>query len=133
MKKGRGPRMRRLLIGIGVAPTLLGAALPVHGQKATERFIPLGQSPGLSRQATTIGEVADVDPRAQTLTVVDQGRRLTVKVTVQTQIWLDRSKLKQTTLTGSFSDLKNGRRVEVKYLDPETRQTAEWVKVEVAP
>jgi len=133
MKKGHGPRMRRLLIGIGVAPTLLGAVLSVHGQKATERFIPLGQSPGLSQQATTIGEVADADPRAQTLTVVDQGRRLTVKITAQTQIWLDRSKLKQTNLTGSFSDLKNGRRVEVKYLDPETRQTAEWVKVEVAP
>ena len=132
MKEGREPRMRRLVIELGVAATLLGAVLPVHGQKATERFIPLGQSPGLSQKETTIGEVADVDTRAQTLTLVDKDRRLTVKITAQTQIWLDRSRVKQTTLTGSFSDLQNGRRVEVKYLDPDNRQIAEWVKVEVA-
>ncbi len=125
--------MRRLLIGIGVAATSLAIVVPsVGGQKATERYIPLGQSPGVSQKATSIGEVADVDARAQTVTIVDPAGRHTVKITAQTLIWLDRSKLKQTNLTGGFSDLQKERRVEVKYQDPDSRQLAEWVKVEVA-
>jgi hypothetical protein len=129
---GEDRAMRKRLIGIGAAAMLFAAVVTLHAQKATERFIPLGQSPGLSGIATSIGEVEAADAGTQTLTVVAEGRRLTAKITAQTFIWLDRSKLKQTTLTGSFSDLKQGRRVEVKFLDPETRQTAEWVKIEVA-
>jgi hypothetical protein len=55
-----------------------------------------------------------------------------VGITDQTRIWLDRTKLKQPNLTGSFTDLRKGRRVEVKYQDPERREVADWVKVEVA-
>ena len=123
--------MRALLSGIGVAVALLGAISHAHGQKETERFIPIGQSPGVSQKQTSIGEISRVDPAARTVTITEQTGRRTLKITDKTRIWLDRTKLKQANLTGSFADLQKGRRVEVKYEDPERRQIADWVKVEI--
>ena len=123
--------MRALLNAAGLAIALLGAISHAHGQKETELYIPIGQSPGLSQKYTSIGEIAEVDPRAKTVTIADPAGRRTVKITEKTRIWLDRSKLKRTNLPGSFDDLQKGRRVEVKYEDPQRRDVAEWVKVEV--
>ena len=123
--------MRALLSGIGVAVALLGAISPAYGQKETERFIPLGESPGVSHKATYIGEIAEVDKAKRTVTLADPAGRRTVKITEKTRIWRDRTKLKQTNLTGSFADLHKGRRVEVKFADPARRDVADWVKVEI--
>ena len=123
--------MRALVNGIGLAIALLGSLSYAHGQKETEQYIPIGQSPGLSQKHTSIGEIAEVDPQAKTVTIADPAGRRTVKVTEKTRIWLDRTKLKLSNLTGSFADLQKGRRVEVKYDDPQRREVAEWVKVEV--
>ena len=119
--------MRSLVNGIGLAIALLGSISYAHGQKETEQYIPIGQSPGLSQKYTSIGELAEVDPRAQSVTIADPAGRRTVKITEKTRIWL-----KLTNLTGSFADLQKGRRVEVKYEDPQGREVAEWVKVEVS-
>lgn len=123
--------MRTLLSVTGILVALLCAISHAHGQKATEQFIPIGQSPGLSLKYSSIGEIADVNAAARTVTIADPAGRRTVRVTDQTRIWLDRTKLKQTNLSGSFADLQKGRRVEVKYEDPARRDVAEWVKVEV--
>ena len=125
--------MRTLLSGIGVMVALLGAISHAHGQKETERFIPLGQSPGVSQKQTSIGEIANVDQQKQTVTIVEPAGRRTVKITEKTRVWLDRTKLKQANLTGGFGDLQKGRRVEVKFEDPERREVADWVKVEINP
>jgi hypothetical protein len=103
-----------------------------HAQRATERYIPLGQSPGVSQRVTWIGEIAAVDESKRTLTIVEPAGRRTVGITEKTRIWLDRTKLKQPNLTGSFADLQKGRRVEVKVQEAERRQAADWVKVEIA-
>jgi len=124
--------MRTFLSGLGVAIALTVAMFQVHAQKETERYIPLGQSPGVSQKLSRIGEIAEVDESKRTVTIADPGGRWTVGITDQTRIWLDRTKLKQPNLTGSFTDLHKGRRVEVKYQDPERREVADWVKVEVA-
>ncbi len=124
--------MRTLLIGLAATIALLCANSHAHGQKATERYIPLGQSPGVSQKYTSIGEIAAADARAGTVTIVESGGPRTVKVTGETRIWLDRTKLKQTNLTGGFADLRAGRRAEVKYRDPAQRQIADWIKVEIA-
>ena len=123
--------MRTLRRGIAVAIVLVGAIAPARAQKATEQFIPIGQSPGISQKQTTISEIVDVDPRQRTLTITEGSARRTVKTTEKTRIFLDRSRLKQTNLEGSFADLQKGRRVEVKYLDPSRRDVADWVKVEI--
>lgn len=124
--------MRRLFIAAALLVVLLAGYSFAHGQKQTERYIPLGQSPGLSGKFTQIGTIAATDPAARTLTLALADRRRTVTVTERTLIWLDRSRLKQTTLVGSYSDLQLGRRVEVKYEDPERAGVAEWIKVEIA-
>jgi hypothetical protein len=103
---------------------------PAHGQEATDRYIPLGRSPGISGTFTSIGEIVEVDPRERTMTIAEAAGRRTVKITDKTRIWIDRSKLKLTNVTGSFADLEKGRRVEAKYLDPTDRHVADWVKVE---
>lgn len=123
--------MRTLLSVTGILVAMLCAISHAHGQKATEQFIPIGQSPGLSVKYSSIGEIADVNAAARTVTIADPAGRRTVRVTDRTRIWLDRTKLKQTNLSGSFTDLQKGRRVEVKYEDPARRDVAEWVKVEV--
>lgn len=124
--------MRTFLSTLGVAIALISAVFQVHAQKETERFIPFGQSPGVSQKYTSIGEISEVDAARRTVTVAEQAGRRTVTITEKTRIWLDRTKLKQANLSGSFTDLQKGRKVEVKYEDPERPQVADWVKVEIA-
>ena len=123
--------MRSLLNGAGVALALLCAAGPAYGQKATEQYIPIGQSPGLSGIHTYLGAITQLSATNQTITVADSGGPRTVRISSATRIWLDRSKLKQTNVSGGFSDLQTGRRVEVKFVNPQRRDAAEWVKVEI--
>lgn len=123
--------MRPLTRAAGLAIVVLCAAAPAHGQKATEQYIPIGLSPGVSQKITSLGVIDTSSVRQRTVTIAEPGARHTVKVTDKTRIWLDRSKLKLPNLRGRFEDLRKGRRVEVKYLDPESRQVADWVKVEM--
>ncbi len=123
--------MRMLLRAAVLLIVSAAAPGPVHPQKATEQFIPLGQSPGASGKLTWIGEITTTDARARTLTIAEGDTPRTVKITEKTRIFVDRSKLKQTNLTGTFADLQKGRRVEVKYGDPVLKQETDWVKVEI--
>jgi len=123
--------MRRFSSGAAFLIAWAAAAPLAHGQKATERYVPLGQSPGASGKLASIGEIAEADARERTLTITEPAGRRTLKITEKTKIYLDRSKLKQTNLTGSFADLQKGRRVEVKYEDAALKQVADWIKVEI--
>jgi hypothetical protein len=123
--------MRILLSGAAFLVASTTVLPSAHGQKATEQFIPLGQSPGASGTLTSIGEIGETDARGQTLTLVQPSGPRTVTITEKTRIFLDRSKLKQPNVTGTFADLKKGRRAEVKYEDPTSKTTADWVKVEI--
>lgn len=60
----------------------------------------------------------------------DADGRYTVSVPDRTRIWLDRSRQRQTNLTGTFEDLRVGRRVEVKYRDAEQKKQIHWIKIE---
>jgi hypothetical protein len=124
--------MRTIVKGTAILAAMLWAVSHAHGQKATEQYIPIGQSPGVSQKYSSIGEIADVNAAARTVTIADPGGRRTVRITDKTRIWLDRTKLKQSNLSGSFADLQKGRRVEVKYEDSARRDVADWVKVEIA-
>ena len=123
--------MRPLTSAVGLAIVVLCAGPTAHGQKATEQYIPIGMSPGVSQKYTSLGVIDTVSARQRTATIAEPNARRTVRITDKTHIWLDRSKLKLPNLRGRFEDLRKGRRVEVKYLDPESRQVADWVKVEM--
>jgi len=101
-----------------------------HAQKTTERFIPIGKSPGLSGKFTLIGKIEAVDRQKKTLTCADASGSYVVKVTDQTRIWLDRTQQNQTNQTGALTDCQKGRMVEVKFVDKEHKGgPAEWIKV----
>lgn len=123
--------MRRLFIAATLVAALMVGVSFAHGQKQTERYIPVGQSPGVSGKSSWIGIIEATDAQARTLTLAMGDRRLSIAVTERTRIWLDRSRLKQTALNGSYSDLRPGRRVEVKYGDAKGEGVAEWIKVEM--
>jgi hypothetical protein len=103
-----------------------------HGQEATERFIPIGQSPGQSGKTTLIGSIQSVDAQGRQLTISTAAGVSKISVTERTKIWIDRSASKQTNSLGSVADLQAGRRVEVKW-DAKDKSRAEWIKVEAAP
>lgn len=124
--------MKRLLTAIVLSSVWLCATGNAYGQEMTERYIPIGQSPGLSGVRTDIGEVRAFDDTTRRLELVVDGRVRRLAVADETWIWLDRSKQQLTNLVGTASDLQPGRRVEVNYEDPAAREVADWIKIEVA-
>jgi hypothetical protein len=123
--------MLKYSAAIGAALALLAGLPHAQAQKATEIFIPIGQSPGLSGKYTKMGTIEAVNTDDQTVTMTDPSGSYTVEITENTRIWLDKSKLKQTNEKGTFSDLEAGRMVEVKYKDDDPEGAAEWIKVQV--
>lgn len=115
-------------VALAVALTL-GTGAGLAAQEATERYIPVGQSPGISGVYTDLGTVSDVDPEGRTISVEHEGGSRTIRVSSDTRIWLDRSRLRQVNAVGTFSDLVVGRTVEIRYEDLETREAADWIKV----
>ena len=122
---------RSLASVVGIAILALCASSVVHGQMATEQYIPIGKSPGVSQKVTSLGRIDSVSVRQRTITIAEPNARRTIGITGKTHIWLDRSRLRLPNLRGRFEDLQRGRRVEVKYLDPDSRLLADWVKVEM--
>jgi hypothetical protein len=119
----------RLVIVIVV----MGVAFEASGQQATEMFIPIGQSPGLSGKDSVIGILESVDPEKRSVTVSSSSGSQTVGITDRTKIWLDLSQQKQPNRNGAINDLQQGRKAEVKVRKDEPKAVAEWVKVQASP
>ena len=122
--------MRRLQ-SIGCLCLLwVAVATPAQGQQATERFVPIGQSPGQSGKTTSIGTVLSVDMQARSVTLAAaEGRVISLTWTDRTRIWLDRSRQQMGAIKGMASDIQIGRRVEVQP-DKKDAARAEWIKVD---
>ena len=113
---------------------LLLTASSLDAQKATERFIPIGKSPGLSGSRTITGTIDSVSTAAYSVVVQDSaGVRHTFTVTDQTKIYLDKSALKETNQVGGLQDCRPGRFCEVLYKGrvAKTAGPAEWIKIRV--
>ncbi|HEX9725717.1 MAG TPA: hypothetical protein VGC53_15665 [Vicinamibacteria bacterium] len=123
--------MVKYCTAVGVVIALLAGLSVVWAQKTTERFIPIGQSPGLSGEYTKIGSIESVSVQEQTVMMSDPSGGYSVRLAEDTQIWLDKSKLGATNEVGTVSDLMAGRRIEVKYKDNDPNAAAEWIKVEM--
>ncbi len=106
---------------------LLGSVSAAYAQKATEIYIPIGQSPGLSGKYTYMGNIESVNKQKQTIKA--DGRE--IEIARDTKIWLDRSALKASNTAVSFADLESDRQVEIKYVDADRKQVAEWIKIKV--
>ena len=120
-------------LGLVIVVVGLGSALHAFGQEATEIFIPIGESPGLSNKLSLIGNLESVDPGKRMVTVSSPSGAKTVGITDRTLIWLDRSPQKQANKNGAIGDLQQGRKVEIKFRKGEPKTVAEWIKVQVGP
>ena len=112
-----------------IAALALGASM-VWAHPATERYIPIGKSPGLS-QIGTIGVIEAVNVAERSIRVDGQGAAHWVRLTDRTRIWLDRTHLEKNNLIGGFRDCEVGRTVEIRYQDSESRGVAAWIKIAV--
>lgn len=121
--------MKRQLSGLAVLAVALCWASSAQAQMMTERYIPIGQSPGISGKYSYTGQIESLDTSNRTVTVRGEQGSRTIKVTEKTWIWLDRSQQRQPNVRGVMSDLQPGRRVEIKYTDYQTKDTAHWIKV----
>ncbi len=128
------PTTARRVLRLALATALGCGAASALAQKATERFIPIGQSAGLSGKHTLLARVQSVNEAQRSLTVLHDGTAYIAKLGAQTPVWLDRSGLKQANSVGSLGDVKPGMTVEVKFQkNNRASGDAEWVKVQVAP
>jgi len=120
--------LRRVYLTIFVM-LAVGGLSAVDAQQTTERYIPIGESPGVSGAYSYIGEIVAVDMSSRRLTLEDESGRHTMRVTDETRIWLDRSQRRLAALEGSYEDCQVGRRVEIMHMNDDP-MVAEWVKVE---
>ncbi len=107
---------------------MLALALPAFAQQTTERFIPIGQSPGISGQYSTIGILREFDAASGVLLVDGDDGQKRYLVTPTTRIWIDRSDANRSNLVGNRGDLAAGRRIEVMYRRDDPGQ-ADWIKI----
>jgi len=125
--------MLNCYLRLAIVVVALGGTLEASGQQATEMFIPIGQSPGLSNKESVTGTLESVDPGKRMVTISSPSGAQTVGITDRTMIWLDRSEQKQPNQNGVINDLQKGRKVEVKVRKGEAKAVAEWIKVQVGP
>ena len=114
--------------------TMLAVALALvtdAGQWATEQYIPIGKSPGISGEYSRIGTIEAIDVDARQVTIATETGPVVVELTENTIVWVDRSELGEANTAGSFDDLAEGREVEVLSEERERRGEgpAAWIKV----
>lgn len=121
----------------GVLAAVLAAAalLPVvQAQRATEMFVPIGQSAGLSGKHTLQGTIQAVNATERSLTLAQDGGSVTVKLGAAAPVWIDRSKEQRSNSNGTLADARPGMAAEVKFVkNSRAAGEAEWVKVQSAP
>ena len=102
-----------------------------YAEKATELYIPIGKSPGLSGKYSVIGRIEQINNQNKTITMSDASGKYAVKVLNRTLIFLDYRKMKKTNRYGAFADFKPGMTVEVRFEKDERGLPAEWVKIQM--
>ena len=106
------------LMGVGVA----------YGQQATERYIPIGRSPGVSgTDAAVTGRIVSADPAARRVEIRGRDGARAVTMDAQTRYYLDRTGRRRSNRMGGYEDCQVGRTVEAK-VRPDG--TVDWIKIE---
>lgn len=116
-------------ITVVVAGALVTAMLAPasQAQEATERYIPIGESPGVSGQGSLIGVVDELDYESGELQLLVNNEMKTVYVDRSTRYYIDRSASRDSNVLGTLRDCRAGRRVEVAM---GKNGTARWIKIQ---
>ncbi len=108
-----------------VAAIIAIAVARASAQEATELYVPIGQSPGLSKEGKTImGTVLRVDKDGR-FSIVKDEQFFVVRTDDKTKFYIDRSHLKQSNSYGKFEGVLSGAFVEAYSPDG----VAKWVKI----
>lgn len=111
-----------------IAAGLLFAAV-AWAHPATERYIPIGESPGVSGIKSYVGTIRSVDEVTRTgLTMRLGAEGKVVKVDRETMIYLQKVDPRKSNTLGSYADCEAGRLAEAYLADD---GTAIWVKIQV--
>lgn len=117
--------MKLLLSILVIAATL--ACGDAVAQQTTEVYIPIGDSPGVSKDKSWIGEIDSVDYGEMRLDVNTSRGMRQIKVDGKTRFYLDRTRYRKKSETGTMQDCRVGRRIEA-YVGEDGK--AYWIKVE---
>lgn len=98
-----------------------------QAQQATEQYIPIGQSPGISAAASLIGTITRVDYETSSMEVSGPEGPRTVSMDAATRYYVDLSKQKRGNQLGSLQSCEIGQRVEIKFRDD---GKVDWIKIE---
>ena len=96
-------------------------------QRATEVYIPIGESPGISASESVIGSISSIDYAQYHMTITTPVESITVMLTNRTLYYIDNSNQKMRSVTGGIEDCEVGSRVEALVNDD---GEAVWVKVQ---
>lgn len=110
---------------------ILASCQGLLGQKSTEYYIPVGQSPGLSGTHTVLGTLTEYKVQENSITMQTDEGTITLKLVGKPYVWLDNSGLGLSNKNGTFSDFQVGKRVEVCYLNQQKRDSLAWIKIEM--
>jgi hypothetical protein len=126
--------MKKIFTYLGIVFSVWITTQNAPAQKATELFIPIGKSPGISGKCSMMGTIDSVDTSEHVVYMHDStGYGYDVEIGDKTKIYLDKSGLKQRNELGSIADCDEGAYCEVLY-ESRTRKKsgeAEWIKIRV--
>lgn len=105
---------------------ILTAVSPSLAQQATERYIPIGESPGVSGTQSVIGTISAVDYDTRSMTIDGPDGTVSVTMDDQTRYYVDSSRAKRSNRSTGLSSCQSGMRVEV-YVGDDGK--AVWVKI----
>jgi hypothetical protein len=120
---------RKILFTAALFMVIFGGSPLTYAQQASEQFIPIGMSPGISNKYSYIGKITAIDTATNAISLQSSNGPRTITISPLTRIWLDRSKNKNSSIVASFDDIKIGDNVEVMH-SRENESTANWVKIE---
>lgn len=95
-------------------------------QRATEVYIPIGESPGVSDSESVVGTVSSVEYENHRMTISTASETRPVTLTQNTLYYIDNSRDKKRNTTGGVEDCEVGSRIEA-YINDDGE--AVWVKV----
>lgn len=102
------------------------ACAAAFAQRATEVYIPIGESPGVSGTESVIGIITGLEYEQHRMTVSTADGTRIVVTTPETRYYIDKSSEVQRNVTGSIDDCREGRRIEAYVHE---NDEAVWIKI----